>query len=83
MINHIQQLWESELLFDQANKLVDLFEKSVTIRGDEVSTNGLIDETLELLFETADPVYVGMKGAPKFPLGYPDPVFSKLLQNLH
>ncbi|MCP5504505.1 MAG: thioredoxin domain-containing protein [Chlamydiales bacterium] len=73
LINHIQQLWESEekeLLFDQANKLVDLFEKSVTTRGDEIPTNGLIDEALDFLFETADPVYGGMKGAPKFPLGY-------------
>ncbi len=73
LINHIQQLWESdekELLFDQANKLVDLFEKSVTTRGDEIPTELLIDEALEMLFETADPVYGGMKGAPKFPLGY-------------
>ncbi len=73
LINHIQQLWESdekELLFDQANKLVDLFEKSVTTRGEEIPSEILIDEALEMLFETADPVYGGMKGAPKFPLGY-------------
>ncbi|MCB1107323.1 MAG: thioredoxin domain-containing protein [Chlamydiia bacterium] len=73
LIEHIRALWESEekeLLFDQANKLVDLFEKSVTIKGDEIPTDALVDEAVEMLFETADPVHGGMKGAPKFPLGY-------------
>ena len=78
LINHIQQLWESdekELLFDQANKLVDLFEKSVTTRGDEIPTSTLIDEALELFFEIVDPVFGGIKGVPKFPLGYPSQFF--------
>lgn len=73
LIEHIRKLWESdekELLFDQADKLVDLFEKSVLTRGEEIPGDALIDEAVEMLFETADPVYGGQKGAPKFPLGY-------------
>ncbi|MBF5059121.1 thioredoxin domain-containing protein [Candidatus Neptunochlamydia vexilliferae] len=73
LVRHIRELWaseEKELLFDQANKLVDLFEKSVMTRGEEVPTEGTLDEALESLFETADPIYGGMQGAPKFPVGY-------------
>ncbi|MCP5505855.1 MAG: thioredoxin domain-containing protein [Chlamydiales bacterium] len=73
LINHIDELWKSEekeLLFDQANKLVDLFEKSVTTRGDEIPTDGTLVDALEGLFECADPVFGGMKGAPKFPMSY-------------
>jgi len=73
LTSHIKQLWESEereLLFDQAEKLVDLFERSSLTRGNELPTEILVDEALEVLFESADPVYGGMTGTPKFPLGY-------------
>jgi len=73
LIDHIRKLWnseEKELLFDQANKLVDLFEKSVTTRGEEVPDEGLVDAAASMLFEGADPVYGGQKGSPKFPVGY-------------
>lgn len=102
LINHIDELWrsdEKELLFDQANKLVDLFEKSVTTRGEEIPTDETLNIGIESLFQSADPVYGGMKGAPKFPLGYqsefflsyaklcddPRPIFlvDKTLQMMH
>ena len=73
LTSHIKQLWESEereLLFDQAEKLVDLFERSSLTRGNELPTEILVDEALEVLFESADPLYGGMAGMPKFPLGY-------------
>jgi|JI10StandDraft_1071094.scaffolds.fasta_scaffold04644_7 uncharacterized protein YyaL (SSP411 family) len=73
LITHIDELWKSEekeLLFDQANKLVDLFEKSVTTRGDEIPTEGTLEEALKDLFENSDPLFGGTKGAPKFPIGY-------------
>ena len=102
LIHHIREIWhsdEKELLFDQANQLVDLFKKSVMTRGDKIPTEELVDDTLERLFEGADPVYGGMKGAPKFPMGYqcqfflnyaqiyndPRPLFfaEKTLQMMH
>ncbi len=73
LTEHIQKLWESEekeLLFDQANKLVDLFEKSVMTRGDELPTDSVVNEAVQVLFDSADPIYGGQKGAPKFPVGY-------------
>lgn len=78
LINHIDELWKSEekeLLFDQANKLVDLFEKSVTTRGDEIPTEGTLNDALDALFESCDPIFGGMKGAPKFPMGYQSDFF--------
>lgn len=78
LINHIDELWKSdekELLFDQANKLVDLFEKSVTTRGEEIPTERTLSDALEALFESSDPVFGGMKGAPKFPMGYQSDFF--------
>lgn len=73
LASHIQQLWKSEereLLLDQAEKLVDLFARSVQTRGDELPTETHLDEAMEILFEAVDPIYGGMKGAPKFPFGY-------------
>ena len=73
LAQHIQQLWKSEereLLFDQAEKLVALFERSVLTKGTELPSEALIMEALEILFEGVDPIYGGLKGAPKFPLGY-------------
>ncbi|MCB1082464.1 MAG: thioredoxin domain-containing protein, partial [Chlamydiia bacterium] len=73
LIHHIDQLWhseEKELLFDQANRLVDLFEKSAPIRGEEAATEETLEEAIDALYALADPVHGGMGGAPKFPLGY-------------
>lgn len=78
LIDLIDELWKSEEkepLFDQANKLVDLFEKSVATRGEEVPTEGTLSEALEALFETSDPAFEGMKGDPKFPVEYQSDFF--------
>ena len=78
LTQHIDKLWKSgerELLLDQAEKLVDLFARSVQTRGEELPGEGHLDSAMELLYEAIDPVYGGMKGAPKFPLGYQIPFF--------
>ncbi|MCB1066978.1 MAG: thioredoxin domain-containing protein [Simkania sp.] len=73
LVSHIKQLWKSaerELLLDQAEKLVDLFARSVQTRGEELPNEEHLDAAVEQLYEAVDPVYGGIKGAPKFPLGY-------------
>ncbi|WP_420420556.1 thioredoxin domain-containing protein [Simkania sp.] len=78
LTSHIKQLWKSgerELLLDQAEKLVDLFARSVQTRGEELPSEGHLDTAMALLYEAIDPVYGGMKGAPKFPLEYQVPFF--------
>ncbi len=72
-ILQIKQLWQSdekEQLIEQANKLVEAFAKSVEIAGEELPTEEYIEDAVELLFQLADPVFGGLKGEPKFPLGY-------------
>ena len=70
LILRILDVWqgeEKEKVMSQASKIVEVFEESIHTKGDEIPEKQLIDDTAELLFKMADPVYGGMKGAPKFP----------------
>jgi len=78
LTSHIKELWNSEErehLFDQAEKLVNLFKSSALTRGKELPTKNLVDEALEVLFEGADPIYGGIGMTPKFPMGYQSQFF--------
>jgi len=73
LISHIKQLWqgeERELLFDQAETLVNLFKRSALVQGDEPPTEVMVSEALERLFEGVNPAYGGISVAPTLPLGY-------------
>lgn len=72
-VAHIQQLWKSderEQLVAQAGQLVELFTKTAAPTGADIPSLDYISSSVELMFDLADPVYGGMKGEPKFPLGY-------------
>lgn len=72
-IEHIKQLWESEersQLIEQADKVVDIFQRASQSVGDALPSEDMVDDAAEVMFEAADPVYGGMKGDPKFPMGY-------------
>jgi uncharacterized protein len=69
----IHELWKSEdrsRLIAQSDKVVDILKTHVHLQGSELPKEDLITDTAEILFKIADPIYGGMKGAPKFPLGY-------------
>lgn len=69
----IAALWQSgdrEHLTLQAEKIVDILKAHKHVAGDELPTQAPIVTTADILYKIADPVYGGMKGAPKFPLGY-------------
>lgn len=69
----IQDLWKGEdriRLIAQSEKVVDILRTHIHLMGSELPKEELINETAEILFKIADPIYGGMKGAPKFPLGY-------------
>jgi hypothetical protein len=73
LINRIDELWSSEerdKVMDQAEKIVELFNEGVHSKGDEIPSSDISSIAAELLYKVADPVYGGMKGAPKFPIGY-------------
>ncbi len=72
-IAHIKQIWQSDerqLLIEQANKLVEVFERTHVSAGEEMPGEEQLVNGVERLFEVADPLYGGVKGEPKFPLGY-------------
>ncbi len=72
-IQQIHQLWQSderEHLIAQAEQLTEVFERSAQLSGDAIPSQTQILDSVEVLFELIDPVYGGLKGEPKFPLGY-------------
>lgn len=73
LIDRIEEVWRSEdrdRVTAQADKVVELFTENIHLRGDRISDKAQIAKSADLLFKIADPVYGGLKGAPKFPVGY-------------
>ncbi len=73
LISRLEEIWASsnrQKILSQAEKIVELFSENVHAKGEEMPTIALVTETAELLYKMADPIYGGMKGAPKFPIGY-------------
>lgn len=73
LIQRIDELWSSEerhKISDQAEKIVELFSHHIHTKGEKLPDSTQINTTVELLYKMADPVYGGLKGAPKFPIGY-------------
>lgn len=69
----ISEIWHSEereKILSQAEKIVELFEDSIQAAGEEMPEEEQIEITANLLYKMADPIYGGIKGAPKFPIGY-------------
>ncbi|NGX59892.1 MAG: hypothetical protein KR126chlam3_01052 [Chlamydiae bacterium] len=72
-VTQIQMLWNSDeraLLVEQADKIVELFETSAKTTGMDLPNEDDLQNAVQMLFDIADPVYGGIKGEPKFPLGY-------------
>lgn len=69
-INHLWTTEDRKHLIDQADKIVKIFERSSKSVGDALATGDNLALAVEMLYELADPVHGGLKGEPKFPLGY-------------
>lgn len=73
LVKRINDVWggeERERVLEQATKIVDVFSDSIHITGDDLPEKQQVTTTADMFFKMADPVYGGMKGAPKFPIGY-------------
>ncbi len=73
VIGRIKEVWSSEergRVLEQATKIVQVFEESVRTTGENIPTREQVDDAMDLIFQLADPIFGGMKGAPKFPIGY-------------
>lgn len=72
-ISQMQMLWQSEergMLIAQADKIVELFKNSSKTSGMDLPKSETLQNAVQMLFDIADPVYGGIKGEPKFPMGY-------------
>ncbi len=73
LVSKIQELWkgdEQERVLAQADKIVDILQSHVHLQGSELPSEEPLTQTAEILYRIADPIWGGMLGAPKFPLGY-------------
>jgi len=74
LVLRIRQIWntpeEREDVIAQAGKIVDVFADYVHAEGKELPQVEQLKEAAELLYKSADPIYGGTKGAPKFPVGF-------------
>jgi len=73
LVQRIDELWESdekEKILNQSEKIVEMFSTEVQTQGDKMPEPDFVSITSDLLYKMADPAYGGIKGAPKFPIGY-------------
>ncbi len=73
LIARIRQVWQSderERIDAQAEKIIDIFNEAIHVAGDTMPEKSTVTTAIELLYKMADPLYGGLKGAPKFPIGY-------------
>jgi uncharacterized protein len=74
LILRIRQIWqdpeEKAIVVSQAGKIVDVFAHHTHAEGKELPHYEQIKQAAEILYKTADPIYGGTKGAPKFPVGF-------------
>jgi len=73
LIDRIRQTWfgeERSKLDMQATAIVNLYEQNKMAVGRAMPGPSLIQHTCEMYYKIADPVYGGLQGSPKFPIGY-------------
>jgi uncharacterized protein YyaL (SSP411 family) len=73
LVSRIKEIWsgeEREKIMEQAETIVEAFSTTLHTKGDGISERELIEDAAELIFRMADPVHGGIRGTPKFPIGY-------------
>lgn len=73
LLRRISEVWhgeERERVMEQAEHIVEAFSEHIHTQGEGIPEKEQIEDTAELLFKMADPLYGGLKGRPKFPIGY-------------
>lgn len=80
VIQRIDEVWsgeEREKIVHQAAKIVEVFQENLHVKGDQIPSKDSIETTGEMFFKLADPVFGGLKGTPKFPIGYQSNFFLR------
>lgn len=72
-VTQVKQLWDSPERAEfvaQAEKIVEAFNQSTNATGDTLPTEQTLQSAIDTFFNLADPINGGLKGEPKFPLGF-------------
>lgn len=72
-VTQVKLIWDSperQELILQSDKLIEAFAQSSNATGHTLPTASTLQSAVDLFFNLVDPVNGGMKGEPKFPLGY-------------
>jgi len=73
LISRIRNAWygnQRDRVMEQATHLVKSVADNVHLSGEELPTKEQVSTGTEILFKMADPIYGGINGIPKFPIGY-------------
>lgn len=73
LADQIQKLWkggERDQILDQARQIVEIFQSAVITYGTDIPDKSYASIAIDNLLKHFDTVYGGLKGAPKFPMGY-------------
>lgn len=73
LLGQVQQLWsgpERKELILESDKLLEAFGQLANATGDRLPTLQTAQEAVDIFFQLADPIHGGLKGEPKFPLGF-------------
>lgn len=71
LIEQIHVIWNSpakEQVIAETAAMIQEFSKHIHVEGDRLPEEKAIAETATMLYKIADPIYGGIKGAPKFPV---------------
>jgi uncharacterized protein YyaL (SSP411 family) len=73
LLAQVQEVWESpsrrELILE-SDRLLEVFGQSANATGDKLPTLQTAQNAVDVFFQLADPIYGGLRGEPKFPLGF-------------
>ena len=73
LAKQIGEVWKGEeraQLVEQAHRIIEVIRSTNQYEQGPVPPKEAIDKSAELFFKMADPIWGGLKGAPKFPLAY-------------
>jgi uncharacterized protein YyaL (SSP411 family) len=72
-IQRIKRLWQSDdrmRVVEQADHLIHMFQSNTQYSGTELPGHDVLVNAGEALFKLSDPIFGGMLGRPKFPVGF-------------
>lgn len=73
LIERITEVWSSEerpKVISQASRMVDVFSDNIHTHGEDLPSKDDVEHLADLFYKLSDPVWGGLKGSPKFPIGY-------------